>query len=150
MKILFENSEDKILGVEGRSNLLSRDSDLYKWLSKERKKILDKYGALVSSKLMDFHIEIQKKYEKLSQNEYLSRINALHDKDITLKKNILFNTVYIVTTPYIEGYGTTHIIIAHFKDGLPIELGGIKMTPNPTRKTIMRPVDWNKSMCFKL
>jgi len=122
MKIKFLDPNSRITGKEGRSKLLDPNSELYLWLDDEYKRLKEKYGELVGSKRMDYHIEVIKRVETPTEELLVQRSQQLEDQDVDTSKIGKMWKAWVLYTPEIEGYGVTHSTIAFFPKGVPFQL----------------------------
>jgi hypothetical protein len=126
MKIAFENPNERLKG-EVRSKLLKTGSPLWVFLDTLRDKLVEKYGYLVGPMRMGYHIELIKNVDGMSNQEIsdmsVTRSKFLEGKVIQVPVDVRNLTwmgkALVVTTPYVEGYGPTHITVAFFPGGRP-------------------------------
>jgi hypothetical protein len=123
LKIEFENPNKRLETAEKkevRSKLLKVDSDLYRRATELREKIKAKFGNLVDSQRMDFHIELIRKDP--TEDKLITRAQSLEGQ--------LIDTTVFETTPksigikcpFVEDYGYTHCTLAYFPLGLPHDI----------------------------
>ena len=113
------NGEDR---QEGKSKLLSPESDLYKTLSQYREKLAKKYGDQLDGQRMDFHLELVSKNEDWTEQLVLERAKQLENAPIRVDSVDSFQLgkkSVGVFGPSVAGYGETHAIIGYFPSGLP-------------------------------
>lgn len=111
--IRFLNPNARIEGKEMRSKLLEPSSELYGWLQNERKIVCEKYEN-VDPQRMDFHIELISKTETPSEELLVSRAKQLEGSVCDSSQKVLIGKTYMLPCPAVQGYGDTHITIAHF------------------------------------
>lgn len=147
LNIKFLEPFHRISGKEVRSKLINSESDLYQFLENYRNNLYSYSGHLVSEKRMDFHIELLHRYQRNDIENYLKRVNQLENNEIDVSdiSNYGFlGNAFVLFTPYIEGYGKTHITIAHFK-GKPADIyNAIKLNPFYQKQNKIITLDYSK------
>lgn len=122
MKILLANPDKRIEQDgkrEGRSKYLDRESELYKFLREVIGRINEKFTP--SPERMDLHMEVCRA-RGLSEEDMRKQAHQVHEQevDVTDMDNWDFvGRAFALKTPYVEGYGETHITVAFFRDNRP-------------------------------
>lgn len=112
MEVQFTNPA-KRLANERRSKLLDPNSKLYQFLQNKRDELSQKYPGQVGDKRMDFHIELIKDGEQVTDELLVTRAQAIQGSTVQL----IYSTIgkaYVLNTP-----SGTHITIAFFPKGVP-------------------------------
>lgn len=124
LKILFKDPNAR-LQDEMRSKLIKPDCELYNRLDKLRYGYLTLYGLeSVAPRRMDYHIELIKtKEEARDENLLVKRCQKLEGVVLNELELCKMGKAIVLKTPYVEGYGITHITVAYFPDGVPEGLG---------------------------
>lgn len=121
-QIKFEDPNNTILKRERKSKLLKNDSSLYSVLRAYRNKLESNYGDLVSNQRMDFHIELIKRNDDVTEEKLVDRAQQLEGQCIDLADTDSWNIgrhSVSINTGRVNGYGNTHITVAYFKNGVP-------------------------------
>lgn len=104
------------------SKLLDPDSELYQALLKLRQGLRETYGETIAHPpRMDFHVEVMKWQSSYTEAEMLQRVHQLENQNIQLTLSPFKSKAMVINCPEVEGYGPTHITVAYFPQGLPIE-----------------------------
>lgn len=111
LQIEFE-SLDRIVGQEGRSKLLAKQSALYQVLDRLKQAIKTKYE--IKPDRMDLHIEVTKtRHDPL----FRQKSESIHQTSVDLSNEAnwgFLGRAFVLWTPEVDGYGRTHITIAFF------------------------------------
>lgn len=113
LSIEFE-SLDRIIGQEGCSKLLTKQSNLYCVLKQFKQVIQNKYQ--VKPDRMDLHIELSKNRR---DPKFREKAESLHLKNINLSDISnwgYLGRAFVLWTPEVADYGRTHITIAFLGD----------------------------------
>lgn len=118
MRIEFQDPKTR-LENEKRSKLLDPKSELYRELTNQRN-LLEQHhkDGEIAPKRMDFHIELIASNEEPSDELLISRCQELQGCEIEIEHAIMKKAI-VIRTPYVSGYGCTHITIAYFPNGIP-------------------------------
>ena len=113
VQVKFLAPNNKVQG-EGKSKLLSPQSELYEWIMNIRNKLTD---AKISFDARPPHIEISKD-ANLSASEFTKRAQTLENTYVSKDLYVLADNALVVYTGILNFYGITHATIAYFKEGL--------------------------------
>ena len=83
-----------------------------------RQELVEKYKDEIALQRMDFHIELIRQDENPTIELLVNRAQILEGKKILIEMKNL-KKAKVIKTPYIEGYGETHITLAYFPKGIP-------------------------------
>lgn len=121
-QVQFEDPNNAIPKRERKSKLLKNDSALYSVLRAYRNKLESNYGDLVSNQRMDFHTELIKRNDDVTEDKLVERAQQLEGRCIDLADTDSWNIgrhSVSINTGRVYGYGNTHITVAYFKQGVP-------------------------------
>lgn len=121
-QVQFEDPNNAIPKRERKSKLLKNDSALYSVLRAYRNKLESNYGDLVSNQRMDFHTELIKRNDDVTEEKLVDRAQQLEGRCIDLADTDSWNIgrhSVSINTGRVDGYGNTHITVAYFKQGVP-------------------------------
>ena len=111
LPILFQ-SLDRIVGAEGRSKLLAKESQLYQLLTRLKQEIRTRYQ--IAPDRMDLHIELTKNRR---DPDFRQKAETLHQEEVALEVTAnwgYMGRAFVLWTPPVAGYGKTHITVAFF------------------------------------
>lgn len=123
-----------MLPGERNSKLLNPESELVRSLSRLRGRFRAKYGANMSAE-RPWHIELNRRWYPTdgsttcvfrrvlqeTEGKVLSRAATLQGQTVDPSAFVVLGKALVLTTPSVEGYGPTHITIAHFPAGVPTD-----------------------------